>query len=391
MVNKNRFLKLILPLGILLAGVLGSKALMLSREGPKKGAQKAPGALVEIMTVKQNDCRAAVIATGTVQACREITLVPQVSGRVEYISPGFVAGGFFKTGELLVSIESTDYELALEKAKSALAKAELDLATMESQARIARLEWDGLGRGKEAKANPLVLYEPQMKSAEGAVVSAKAAIRQAEIDLERTRIKAPFNCRIRSEEVDVGQYVRSGNSIAVLSGTDKAEIIVPLPLEELQWVHVPGPNGNRQTGSKATASLAGATSTWEARIVRSLGEVDPRGRMARVVLEVKDPYGLSGAGASTGQALEIGMFVEVAIEGRPVTGTCKIPRAALRDNSTVWMADEKGLLRIRPVEVLRREKDTVLISDGLKDKDRLVLTALTGAVDGMKLRIVKTK
>ncbi|GBE35952.1 multidrug resistance protein MdtA precursor [bacterium BMS3Bbin07] len=284
--------------------------------------------------------------------------------------------------------------MAVVRARAALAQAELELAKVESSALIARREWKGLAMDnpatdKNEKPNPLVLYEPQIKKARADVAAAGAALNQAELDLQRTRIYAPFDCRVRSERVEAGQYVRAGSSVAVLAGTETAEIVVPLSLEELQWLRIPR-QGAEDKGSPATVKITVGRQSFsrQGRVVRSLGEVDPKGRMARVVVAVDDPYYLNTRRNNNEPDLEMGMFVEVTFYGKVLSGVFPVPANALRENNTVWVVNGEDRLNIRPVTVVRRKQESVIISDGLKEGERLVLTSISGAAEGMKLRLL---
>jgi RND family efflux transporter MFP subunit len=387
MSTKDKLKKIGLPLLIVLIGFAVMQIFILVRPAPQKEAKDHLGVLAEVMTVQMEDRRIEVTGTGTVQARQEANITPQVSGRITHIAPNFIAGGFFKEGDLLFKIENVDYKLAVDRSRAAVAQAEFELAQEESNARVARNEWERLAKDKEEEPNPLVVYEPQLKRARANVASARAAVRQAELDLQRTALKAPFNCRVRSEEIDLGQYVRSGNSAATVAGTETAEIVVPLPLEELYWLSIPR-QGSKVKGSPATVKVAAGDQTfiWEGNVVRSLGEVDPRGRMARVVVAVDDPYHLKKSNGDGVPDLEFGMFVEVAIQGDMLTGVFSIPRGALRQDDTVWVVGEEEKLQIRKINVVRRDRETVLIRNDLKEGDRVILTALQGAANGMKLR-----
>jgi RND family efflux transporter MFP subunit len=297
-----------------------------------------------------------------------------------------VGGGFFLKGDLLFMIEAEDYRLAVERAEAAKAKAEYELARVESNARIAREEWERIAEDK-SEPNPLVVHEPQLKNARASLASASAALKQAQLHLERTKVYAPFNCRVRSEQIAEGQFVSAGRSVAVLSASDTAEIIVPLPLEELVWLDIPRVGARR--GSKATVnvSVGGRTFKWQGQVVRSLGEVDPKSHMARVVVAVDDPYGLD---RNSGRPeLKVGTFVEVQLHGSTLKGIIAIPRYAFRENSTVWIIDEESRLRIIKVAPVRMKQNEVLIKEGLNEGDTVVITTLSGAADGMKLRTVK--
>jgi RND family efflux transporter MFP subunit len=384
---QSKLIKIVLPLLILALAVVGMRLLIASREEPKKEARKISGALVETLVVTRGSRAVKVIGTGTVQPFREITLTPQVGGRLVEVSTHFVAGGFFQADEVLLRIEEADYRLAVDKARATLAKAEYELANEKGLADVARREWERMGFSGE-QPSPLVLREPQLKNAGASLLSARATLGQAELNLERTLIRAPFDGLVRAESVDSGQVVRAGTAVATLIGSEQAEVVVPLPLAELDWLDVPHP-GRSGRGASADIQLTSGDTLhrWSGRLDRVLGEVDSLGRMARVVIKVEDPYGLQPK-AGDRPALAIGTFVEVILNGRPLDDVVVLPAAALRDDQTVWV-DEAGLLKVQPVEVLRRTRDEVVIGSGLESGDQIVLTYLPGAAPGMKLRPIE--
>jgi len=387
---KHTLLKIVLPLVILLAGFGVMRFLISSRPVPQKIDRPNPGALVEVIQAVKQDRRIEVFGTGTVQPEQEVSITMQVSGLVEKVAPGFVAGGFFRQGEFLFSVEPVDYELAVERSKAALIRAENEITVVESKAQVARREWQLLNKDKDRKPNPLVVYEPQLQDARANRDSAAAALKQAELELARTEVRAPFNCLVRAEEIGVGKYVRTGNSVATVASIDAAEIIVPLSLDELQWLAVPD-QGSGAEGPEVTVQMetGNRVNKWQGHLVRSLGEIDPRSRMARLVVKVADPYRKLQSNSSNRINLQLGMFVDVIFHGAILADIFVLPRKALRDNSTVWIMDPEQKLRVRPVKIMRLEKEVALIKDGLKEGDLVVLTALPGGVDGMALRQVQ--
>lgn len=383
--SRATVLKIVLPFLVLGVGAAILLALFASRRAPVKEVREFAGVLVETVTVQRGDHVVTVAATGTVQARQQTEIVAQVSGRVSWLADEFIAGGLFEKGDVLFRLEDVDYRLAIERAEADLAAAELELAMVKGRARVARDEWQRLQVGQGAP-NPLVLYEPQLKNAEGRVVAAKAALKQAGINLQRTELRAPFNCLILSEGIDLGQYVRTGATVGTLLGTDMAEIVVPLPLDALPWVNIPRNGG---PGAAATVRFAaGAVNyNWPGKVVRTLGEVDPLGRMARVVVAVDDPYLLQRPATDDRPPLAVGSFVDLELQGKLLPAVTVLPRRALRDNHTVWIADSDSLLRIRPVQVLRREKETVIVGDGLQDGERVIVSSLAGAAEALKVRV----
>ncbi len=383
--SRTTVLKIVLPFLVLLVGGAILAVLIVSRQAPVKEVQEFAGVLVETVTVQHREHTVTVAATGTVQARQQSEIVAQVSGRVILLADEFIAGGMFKKGDTLFQLEDIDYQLAIQRAGADLAAAELELARVKGQARVARDEWQRLQMGEE-DPNPLVLYTPQLKNAQGRVNAARAALRQAGIDLQRTEVYAPFNCLVLSEGIDLGQYVRGGATVGTLLGTDTAEIVVPLPLDALPWLNIPR-GGAKGTAATVRFSAGAIHYDWPGRLVRTLGEVDPLGRMARVVVAVDDPYLLQQPATDERPPLAVGSFVDLELQGKHLPAVTVLPRRALRDTDTVWVVDADSLLRIRPVQVLRRERESVLIGDGLLDGERVVVTALAGAADGLKVRV----
>ncbi len=388
MSKPSKVKKILIPLLVIVAAVVVTTLLIKGKKSPPKEKQPQLGALVEVMPAAAEDYPLILRASGEVASRQIIILEPQVSGKIVALGKGFASGGFFRKGDLLIQIEQADYLLAVEQARAALARAEVELATTESQAAIARLEWERLDLQPQEGANPLALYEPQMKNARASIASARAVLEQARLNLDRTTISAPFDARILGEQVDIGQIVRPGTKLATLTGSHVAEVIVSIPMEDLPWLSIPV--SERDTiGSSAVVALryGGSESLWPGQIERALGEVESRGRMLQVAVRVEDPYRLLEKG-SRPPYLEVGIFVDVEFAGPVVKQKFVLPRRVLRDNQTVWVADSDDLLRIRPVEVLRLEREQVVIDQGLVAGDRVVLTTLSGAAEGMKLRIV---
>lgn len=382
---KEKIMKWVLPFIIILAGLGLMMLLNSSRAVSVKEVKKEMGALVHVMSAVQTKHQVVVEGTGIVQPSREITVVPEVSGLITYVSPYFVAGGFFKKSEIMFEISDADYKLAIEQAKAKKVNAEYELSIIESRARIARTEWEKIAINTDKSPNPLVLYEPQMKNARAALAAAAAALHQSQLELERTKVVAPFNCIVRSESVAAGQYVRAGSTAAVIAGTDSVEIAAPFALEELRWLDIPlQPKGGKGSPAVVTVRVGEDAYHWNGHIVRSQQEVDEKTRMVKIVIEVKEPYKLSGSNKK--YPLAINTFVEVSIKGKTISGI-SIPKAAFRENSTVWVMDNENKLRIRNVTPVRTERETVIIGNGLSHGDVVVKTNLSGVADGMKLRI----
>lgn len=388
---KKEILRKLLPVAIVVLGVFIMVALIKSSPAPRKAEPSYSGMLVQTEQVYSSDQEVTVAGTATVRAEHEVSVIPQVSGTVRSIAEGFAQGAFFKKGDVLIKFDDADYKLALRQALASEARAEYEQEQIKSRADIARREWEiisgttGTGDNGSAAPNPLVLYEPQLKNAQASLESASAMVELARLNLNRTTVRAPFDCRVRTKNVDTGQYVRTGTIVAVLASTGAAEVILPLEREELRWISIPGPDTSGR-GSEAAITIPGDTgNSWQGRVVRSGGEVDMKTRTVQVVISVDDPYGLKPA--NSGRApLMSGSFVNVNITGRELKGVFSISRSALRDDDTIWLMDAQGDLEIVKVNVARIEGDRILIDNGLMDGQRLVLTRISGAAGGMKLR-----
>jgi RND family efflux transporter MFP subunit len=376
--------KIILPILILAVGFFAFKTLTGMKKAPQRQKPPQLGVLVDVMKLQSKAHQVKVHATGTVMAEQQISIVPEVNGKVAWISPRLVGGGLFRQGEIMLKIEASDYQLAVERAQADIARARVALRTEQEKARVAMQEWARIELPDKGVPGPLVTREIQLQQEQANLAAAMANLKQAELNLQRTTIKAPFDGRISQEQVGLGQYLRAGSSIGTLSGTARAEIQVPLPLEELRWLSIPAAD-NSVAGSLAMVRLPdNREAQWQGKIVRSLGEIDPGSRMATVVIAVDDPYQLKPS--ADGKVLQHGQFVEIVIFGKHLEQVISIPRDALRSGNQVWIADDTNHLQQRPVKVLRREKQQLLLESGVEAGEKLILTTLSGAADGLLLR-----
>lgn len=384
--KKNHF-KWLLPILILLLAGLGSVAITKMRKPPEKHAQMNRGILVETIPIVRQNQRAIVHATGTVEPRQSISLVAEVTGTLTWVSARFVEGGFFQKGEKLLEIDPRDYQLAVQRAQADLARAQIALQTEKEQSGIARREWDRLDLPDKGTPSPLVLRQPQLEGEKANLAAAQAGLEQARLNLQRTVVRAPFSGRLKNKKVDRGEYVRVGTPLAELAGTDEAEIIVPLPLEDLRWLKIPAAGSDRKGSRCSVSALIGNTRyNWQGTINRAFGEIDNASRMAKIAITVDDPYRLSQKNGSTTIPLTNGMFVEISIEGTILDQVFTIPRSALREGDVVWLANDKDQLEIRPVHVLRRQQQSLLIDQGLQGGERLILTNISGVAPEMLLR-----
>ncbi len=377
---------------VVLGAVVIFAALVALRPQPQRRQPASPAPLVTVHEVTATQPPIEVEGWGTVEAKRVINLVPQVSGKVVEVADAMRVGAFFTAGEELLRIDPTDYRLAVEQARSQVARAEYDLATVREEAQVARSEWrrlqqDGLATDDltDTPPNALVFREPQLRQAEAALEAARASLAQAELNLDRCTLTAPFPGRVLEDSVDLGQYVRAGEVLGRVYDIEAAEITVNLSDRDLAWVRVPQSPDDPTVGSEAVVrgEFAGATHTWSGRAARLGGAVDEASRTVPVVVEVADPYVRQG----DRPPLLKGLFVHVVFASDPPAGSVTIPRRGLRPRDEVWVRDGDGRLRIRQAEVVRAGVETAVIGGGLRPGDQVITSNLQYVVDGMAVRV----
>jgi len=383
----NQRARRILPLFIVLAALLVAFFLIKLKRVPEKGPTRARVIPVEVAEVQEAERWLPIEATGTVHPKYEVELVPQVSGLVVWIDPEFVRGHFFKKGELLFKIDDTDYVSALEEAKAKLTKAVLDLETIKAKAEIARREWELMKHPPDEKPVPLVFYEPQYENARQLVASARADVRKAEVDLERTRITAPFNCYIRSESVELGHYVRSGSKVAKLVYSDEAEVVLPVQEKYISWISARDRQGGRK-GSAVTITTPGLGMSMEGEIDRIAPYVDSKTRLVDIFVVVKDPF-CQSAGDKDCSPLPVGTFVEGTILGHTPRGACIVPASALRTGGSLYVVEGGGRLSIRRVKLLHVAGSRAWVSGDIAPGELVVTSPMRGAAPGMNVQVVK--
>ncbi len=376
-------LKVAAPVVVLTAAALGARALVLSRTPASRVASSAAAPVVEVLELQPEDLRVQVRTHGEARPLHDVTLVAEVAGRVLEVSDRFLEGGLFAAGEPLLRLDPEDWHLAVTRAEAAVAQAEAALALEEAQAQLSLQDWAGM---EEGPPPPLAAREPQLARARADLAAAQAALAESRRNLERTVVRAPFPCRIAARLADLGQYVLPGTPLARIHDRDAAEVRLPVPDRELQWLELSdGDPGAAGEGPRVvlSAEYAGARRSWQGRVLRTAAELDPRSRMAVLVARVEDPWNDDGDRVP----LPMGLFLEAAIEGSLLRGVYRLPRAALREGDRVLLVDQEDRLRNVPVGVLRRAADEVLVRGGLAPGARLCVTPLEVVVDGMAVRV----
>ena len=373
-------LKWILPIAIVALAVVIVVGLVVSRPAVETAPRQIAPPPVRVLTVQPTSVELRVRSQGSVVPVTEADLVSEVAGNIVWVAESFEVGSFFDAGDVLLRLDRRDYELAVASARASVAQARVALTREEAEAEVAREEWEDLGELGEP--GPLVLREPQLDEARARVEAALANQARAELDLSRTAIRAPFAGRLRAKRVDRGEFVSRGVPTATIYSVDAAEVTLPVPDSELAFLDLPLGTELRGAGPRVLlqAQFAGARHEWEARIVRVGGEIDPATRMVNLIARVEEPYRAAGERPP----LSLGLFVDAEVVGRSVDSVFEVPRGALVGADRLWLVED-GRLTLRQVGILRLDPEVAIVSDGLVGGDRISLTILDTAVDGMQV------
>lgn len=374
---------LLFSVAVLGGGISGARWLMNNRKVPVRTKPPVVIPAVEVLSARVGVERVTISVMGTVVPAVEVGLQSRVSGQIVSRHPEFTEGGIVTEGEVLVEIDPTDFELALTRGQAQLETARYELRVEEGQQDVAQREWELLGEA-EGDDSELALRRPQLRQRTANVKAAEAIVEQAQLNLERTRVLAPFNAIVQTARADPGDQATAQTMLGQLIGTDAYWVQVSVPLDELTWIDVPRtPDG---PGSPVRITT-GTGSVREGRVYKLLSDLEPQGRLARLLIEVRDPLGLQSGGRIE-DALLLGDFVHADIVGHEAESVTVIPRDALRDGSTVWLMDSDGTLSNASPEIVWRSADRVFLR-GLEAGDRIITSDLAAPIEGMKVRLLE--
>jgi len=385
----KEILRRLLPLVIIAVGVLGAWWLVANRPRAQREHLEPVPPIARVVQAERTTERVRVAAMGTVLAAKRVVLQPEVSGRIVGQSSQLLPGGLFRKGDVILRIDPRDYETAVKQQEAAVEQARLEVQLEKGRQVIAQREWTLLEEdiALDQASQELALRKPQRKNAQVSLEAAESTLEQARLQLERTKVYAPFNAVVQEEFVDEGQLVNPQTRLATLIGTDQFWVQVSIPVDRLRWLAFSGTEGTDASDVTVIQEVSwDAQIERPARLVRLLGDLDPVGRMARVLVEIDDPLDLKSDANPHTIPLMLGAYVRVEIKGKSVEEVFSVPRTSIREGEQVWIMDEEGRLVFRPVEVLHRSKDRVLIRNGLEGGERIVTNRIPSPLPGMKLR-----
>ncbi len=384
---KRHFL---VPLLVLVVAIAAAASLVMNKKPVERKVQELILPRVSVEEASVQDIRIPLTSRGVVDARTETKLVSEVSGKVVWVSPKWVNGGFFKQGEVMLKIDNASYKNQVAQAKSKLAQAISNLVQEEGQAYVAKEQWQmaNIRNTDNEAGKALALREPQLASAKAQVEAAKADLDQSQDQLRKTQIKAPYAGLIDSKEADIGQYLGVGHRLAEYHAVDYVEIRVPLTQAQIALLELPKLGQSSELPAELTARVGDLSANWQGRLVRTEGLLDEQTKVLHGIVEVNDPYGLQ---KNSSIPLRIGTFVEAKLNSRLLKSVVVLPRRLLRSGNHIWLVDEHDRLDKREVKVLPTRGENVYVIDGITAGERVVVSGISDAVEGREVRIKQKK
>lgn len=370
-----------IPFIILVTAIVVATLLVVSKEKPEKKTEEESKFIVETMTYQFEDIEFLVYAQGSVQPKNRTVLSAQVGGKVVRLSDNFVEGGFFNKGDVLVEVESDDYKTDLLLAEAELARAQAALEEEIARGRVAEQEWRSVNN---TPAPELGLRKPQLAREQANLQAAEAQLLRAKRNLERTKIRAPYDGLVKKRNVNIGQVITVAGQLGEIFATDVAEVRLPLTDNDIAFI---GDIEQRQPSVVLQARVAGETRFWQGAMVRNEAVLDESRRVIFGVVQVLDPYNRK---QNTHQIpLRFGRFVKAEITGIEVDNVVKLPREVGRLDGTVLTVDAESSLHINEVGVVRSDETYLYISSGLPATHQVVLSAVPNPYQGMPVKVLE--
>lgn len=378
--TKARAIIFILCALVLAAGVFTAVRFVKTRPKPPQRPPAAISPLVEVMTAQAGPETVLVRVLGTVVPSRQTGIRAEVAGVVREVAPNFLPGATVAKGSPLVRLESEDFRLAVAARQADLDSARAAMELEIGYQKVAKHELGLLQKnGKDIDDTALALRAPQLAQAKAKVLQAETALAQAALDLKRTTVTAPFTALVLEKDVEVGSRVGVSDTLATLVDASEYWVEATIPVDRLPWVFLPGKDA---PGSVVHVRSQASGAEREGRILRLRGDLEDQGRLARILVSLPRPLEAKPA------PILLGEYVRLDIEGRRLDNVVRLPRAALRENDTVW-AVQNATLDIRPVAVVWRDTETVLVEKGLETGDLVVTSELATPIQDMPVTLAK--
>ncbi|MCH8257860.1 MAG: efflux RND transporter periplasmic adaptor subunit [Proteobacteria bacterium] len=379
----NVAMKSVMTGGIIFFAIIIAYGLLATAPQPEQIEPEEVATAIRVIRIKKQSIQLEVLSQGNVLPRIQSELIPEVSGRVKWMSPKLVSGGYFDKDEILLSIDDRDYRSSVARHQARVTRAKAE----DEHARFELRRMQELVKNKLTSQSSLENALRNERVAQATLVEARISLEQAQRDLWRTEIRAPYEGLVRTERVDLGQFITRGQSVASIYASDSVEVRLPVADRQLAYLDLPLGYRGELTDALSTevvlsTTYGGQRYEWIGKLVRTEAEIDSKSRMINAIVRVDNKYD------DGHPPLPIGLFVAASIKGRTVDNIVSLPRAALRNQNQVLIVDKNNRLRYRSVEVMRFEKDKVIISAGLEDGEVVSISPIQTVVDGMRVEPV---
>jgi RND family efflux transporter MFP subunit len=371
-----------IPVLILIGAIIVMVVLISLKKQPEKEEVIKRDFLVDAKPIELETVEFLVYSQGSVQPKNKTILSSQVSGRITAIADKFVEGGFFKKGDILVELETSDYQTDLLLAEAELARAQASFDEERARGKVAAEEWRTFNNGTPPE---LGLRKPQLAREEASVQAAQANLQRAKRNLDRTKIRAPYDGLVKSRNVDLGQFITLGSQIGEVYSTNVAEVRLPLTDDDVAFL------ANLSTENPQVtlrSDVAGKSIKWQGNLVRDEAVLDSKSRVIYGVVEIEDPYQLNVENDKKGMELRFGRFVNATITGITANNIVVLPRNVLRLDGTILTVDDAKEVKINFVTIQRTDENFVYISEGLDPREQVIVSALPNPYEGMPVRFL---
>jgi len=384
-VINSSYLKKMYPIFIIILGLAICSVLIFTKPIAKPEAIKRISPIVQVKNLLPESIPMTILSQGTVIPSTESQIYPEITGRVIYVSSKLYEGSSFKKDDVLLKIDSKDYELLIKTAEANLAAAKTNYSIAKAESESAQDEWNKIGDGK---ATDLTLKKPQLAQAKSAVEAAEADLERLKRNLEKTEIRAPYDGLVRKKNIDIGTVIAPGYLLASVYATDYIEVKLPIADKDLIFLDIPldgsGIDAENQPIVYFKGIFGGKEITWEGTIVRLEAEIDPKNRMAILIGKVSSPYDIS----KHETPLRVGQFVEAEIVGKRFENIYKINRDLIKNNNEIAIVNKVDTtIDFKTVNVIRYIDDIAFIDRGITPQTPICLTTLDVMYKGMKVQL----
>ena len=395
--------KALLSLLILAAGAGAAWYFYSNKPRARKARPQRAIPLVRTLAVQPSTEPVFFAASGTVIPAKQLVVRSEVEGRIAEQNEQLVPGGIISRDELLVRLDARDYRFQVREREAELATAEYELAVEQGKQAVARQEWKILGKqmNKAGANRDLALRKPHLRHAQARIAAAKTRLEAAQLDEARTVIRAPFTGIMLAEEVEEGQFIGRQSAVATLVATDAFWVQVAVPLFLLERIRFPDQEGQEGSGVEIILERGQGNPpvVRQGNVFKLLADLDPKGRMARILVSLPDPLCL-GRAAEEDTAAEntaedtcapqetilLDSFVRVRIDAGQLEHVRVLPEKALREGDRLWVINADGVLSFRDARVRWRRVDEVLVDAKIAPDERIIVSRLQSPIPGMRVR-----